>query len=164
MVLWRRKWLPTLVFLPGESHGQRSLAGYSPWGLKESDMSDWHLTFHARCMLSFWRNCQTDFQNGCIFFSHCHQQCMRVSIAPHSHQHLVNHLKFSHPVVIFACFDAQQFSYIMASLLFFLSFLVLLFMWLWEVLVVACRIFSCGLQTLSCGKWTLSFSMWDLVP
>ena len=28
---WRRKWQPTPVFLPGESHGQRSLAGYSPW-------------------------------------------------------------------------------------------------------------------------------------
>ena len=28
------------VFLPRESHGQRSLAGYSPWGLKESDMAD----------------------------------------------------------------------------------------------------------------------------
>ena len=27
---WRRAWQPTLVFLPGESHGQRSLAGYSP--------------------------------------------------------------------------------------------------------------------------------------
>ena len=34
---WRRKWWPTSVFLPGESHGQRSLAGYSPWGHKESD-------------------------------------------------------------------------------------------------------------------------------
>ena len=31
---WRRKWQPTPVFLPGESHGQRSLAGYSPWGHK----------------------------------------------------------------------------------------------------------------------------------
>ena len=29
---WRRAWQPTPVFLPGESHGQRSLAGYSPWG------------------------------------------------------------------------------------------------------------------------------------
>ena len=28
---------PTPVFLPGESHGQRNLAGYSPWGHKESD-------------------------------------------------------------------------------------------------------------------------------
>ena len=34
---WRREWLPTLVFLPGESHGQRSLVGYSPWGHKELD-------------------------------------------------------------------------------------------------------------------------------
>ena len=35
---WRRKWQPTPVFLPGESHGQRSLACYSPWGSKEWDM------------------------------------------------------------------------------------------------------------------------------
>ena len=37
---WRRKWLPTPVFLPGESYGQRSLAGYSPWGCKESDTTE----------------------------------------------------------------------------------------------------------------------------
>jgi len=33
--LWSRKWQATPVFLPGESHGQRRLAGYSPWGHKE---------------------------------------------------------------------------------------------------------------------------------
>ena len=37
---WRRAWQPTLVFLPGESHGQRSLASCSPWGCKESDMTE----------------------------------------------------------------------------------------------------------------------------
>ena len=37
---WRRKWQPTPVFLPGESHGQRSLLGYSPRGHKESDMTE----------------------------------------------------------------------------------------------------------------------------
>ena len=36
---WRRKWQPTPVFLPGKSHGQKSLAGYGPWGHKESDMT-----------------------------------------------------------------------------------------------------------------------------
>ena len=36
---WRRKWQSTPVFLPGEFHGQRSLAGYSPWGHTESDMT-----------------------------------------------------------------------------------------------------------------------------
>ena len=35
-----RKWQPTPVFLPGESHGQRSLEGYSPWGRKESDTTE----------------------------------------------------------------------------------------------------------------------------
>ena len=37
---WRRKWQPTPLFLPGESHGQRSLAGYSPWGHKEQDTTE----------------------------------------------------------------------------------------------------------------------------
>ena len=37
---WRREWLPTPGFLPGELHGQRSLAGYRPWGPKESDMTE----------------------------------------------------------------------------------------------------------------------------
>ena len=42
---WRRKWQPTPVFLPGESHGQRSLAGHGPWDLRESDMTE--VTKHA---------------------------------------------------------------------------------------------------------------------
>ena len=37
---WRKAWQPTAIFLPGESHGQRSLAGYSPWGRKESDTTE----------------------------------------------------------------------------------------------------------------------------
>ena len=45
--LWRRKWQPTPVFLPGESHGRRSLVGYSPWGRKESDTTErLHFHFH----------------------------------------------------------------------------------------------------------------------
>ena len=36
---WSRKWQPTLVFLPGKFHGQRSLEGCSPWGQKESHMT-----------------------------------------------------------------------------------------------------------------------------
>jgi len=37
---WRRAWQPTPVFLPGESHGQRRLAGDSPWRRKESDTTE----------------------------------------------------------------------------------------------------------------------------
>ena len=36
---WRREWQPTPVFLPGEVHGQMSLAGYSPWCRKNLDMT-----------------------------------------------------------------------------------------------------------------------------
>ena len=34
-----KKWQPTPVFLPGKSHGQRSLGAYGPWGCKELDMT-----------------------------------------------------------------------------------------------------------------------------
>ena len=37
---WWREWQPTPVFLPGKSHGQRSLVGYSPWDRKESDTTE----------------------------------------------------------------------------------------------------------------------------
>ena len=37
---WSRQWQPTSIFLPEESHGQRSLVGYSPWGHKESDLTE----------------------------------------------------------------------------------------------------------------------------
>ena len=37
---WRRKWQPTPVFLPEKFHGHRILLGYSPWGCKESDMTE----------------------------------------------------------------------------------------------------------------------------
>ena len=39
-ISWRRKWLPTPIFLPKEFHGQRSLVGYSPWDLKELDTTE----------------------------------------------------------------------------------------------------------------------------
>ena len=37
----RRAWQPTPAFLPGKSHGQRSLEGYSPWGRKDLDKTEW---------------------------------------------------------------------------------------------------------------------------
>ena len=49
---WRRKGQPTPVFLPGKSHGQRSLEGYSPWGRKESDPTE-----HAQAELLFMIFC-----------------------------------------------------------------------------------------------------------
>ena len=47
---WRRAWLPTPVFLPGESPGRRSLVGYSPRDHKESDTTE-QLSMHANHFL-----------------------------------------------------------------------------------------------------------------
>ena len=61
---WRRKWQPTPVFWPGESHGWRNLVGYSPWGCKDSDTTEWlHVLFlsvlqspqmHVRIVPTLW--------------------------------------------------------------------------------------------------------------
>ena len=48
---WRRKWQPTPVFLPGKSHGQRNLKGYSPWSHKELDTIE-HAHTHIYVPLS----------------------------------------------------------------------------------------------------------------
>ena len=53
--LWRRKWQPTPVLLPGKSHGRRSLVGCSPWDCKESDTTE-RLHF-----LSFFHSVKTLF-------------------------------------------------------------------------------------------------------
>ena len=54
---WRRKWQPSPVFLPGESHGQRSLAGYSPQGHKSwTRLSNWTTTTAYTPKIGFpWR-------------------------------------------------------------------------------------------------------------
>ena len=55
---WRRIWQSTPVLLPGKSDGWRSIVGYSPWGLKESDMTE-RLHF-----LSFFQICRRHHPNG----------------------------------------------------------------------------------------------------
>ena len=61
---WRRKWQATLVFLPGKFHGQRSLAGCSPRGLKELDT-----TKHA-CLNSLGSSEALPYE-ACKFSSLC---------------------------------------------------------------------------------------------
>ena len=49
---WRREWQPTPVFLPGESNGRRKLAGYSLWGHKKSDTTEWLTVSLSACSLT----------------------------------------------------------------------------------------------------------------
>ena len=49
--VWRRKWQPSPVLLPGKSHGRRSLVSYSPWGREESDRTErLHFHFSLSCI------------------------------------------------------------------------------------------------------------------
>ena len=52
--IWRRAWQPTPVFLPAKPRGQRSLAGYSPWGRKELDTTEWLSTAQSNSVTSNW--------------------------------------------------------------------------------------------------------------
>ena len=45
---WRRAWQSTSGFLPGKFHGQRSLAGRSPWSCKQSDWTEATYCFHLK--------------------------------------------------------------------------------------------------------------------
>ena len=57
---WRQAWQPIPVFFPGESHGQRSLVGYSPWVRKELDTTE--VTYHAStryCPQRWWTGQRT---------------------------------------------------------------------------------------------------------
>ena len=57
---WSGKWQPTPVFLPGESHEQRSLVGYNPWGHRESDMTE-----ESLCSFTFDLNNIHVSKNNC---------------------------------------------------------------------------------------------------
>ena len=52
-ILWRREWQPTPVFLPEKFHGQKSPVDYSPWGRKESGMTErlTHTHTHTHTLL-----------------------------------------------------------------------------------------------------------------
>ena len=85
-ITWRRKWQPTPVLVPGKSHGPRSLVGYSPWGHKDLDISEWlhflsswwfrksqfpyshwwicHLLFPASLLMTFGTECLREWGSG----------------------------------------------------------------------------------------------------
>jgi len=68
---WGRKWQPTPVFLPGKSHGQRSMVDYSPWGCKESDMTDHtHTHTHTHTYIHIYTDTHPEFRRLGIFIFH----------------------------------------------------------------------------------------------
>ena len=73
-ILWRRKWQLTPVFLPGESHGRRSLVGYSPRGHKRSDMTE-RLQFQFQFQTMVGGNEDNGDLLQKVPCTHCYTQC-----------------------------------------------------------------------------------------
>ena len=67
-VSWRKEWLSTWVFLPGEFHRERSLEGYSPWGVIGSDMTKWlHLRPPSCCLHDSMSKCNCSLEGHPAF-------------------------------------------------------------------------------------------------
>ena len=80
-VPWRRGWQPTPVFLPGKSHGQGRLAGYSKWGLQKSQ------TWLQDNMSTFINICSTD--SGLpVTCSTCHWELAKAVCSERLEEHL----------------------------------------------------------------------------
>ena len=81
---WRREWLPTPVFLPRESHGQGSLAGYSPWSCKESYMTEWLSLFtYIYSILTIFKWCTLHPVALSTFIMECNHH-LEKAMTPHS--------------------------------------------------------------------------------
>ena len=63
-ILWKRKWQPTPIFLPGEFHGQKSLAGYNQWDRKELDTTEWLSTSTSSLLSKGSPCCPRDSQES----------------------------------------------------------------------------------------------------
>ena len=78
---WRREWQSTPVFLLEKSHGLRSLAGYTPWSLKESDLTEWlsqsHIHIHGCKRSSFMLSL-----NSSPFLRTSHSSSARIKLRP----------------------------------------------------------------------------------
>ena len=97
---WRRKMQTTSVFLPGKSHGRRSLAVYSPWGRKKSDMTE-RLHFHSAYKL----NKQSDnIHPWCAPFPILNQPVLSKTIWTIFHQHFLTSC-LCYSLVILATFQ-----------------------------------------------------------
>ena len=91
MIPWRRARQPAPVFLPGESHGQKSLAGDSPWGHKESDTAERLNTAAARVFMRVYI-----FFSG--IFSEGQTSCS--SILKYSHVSFIRTRTFSYVIIV----------------------------------------------------------------
>ena len=84
--IYGRKWQSTPVLLPGKSHGQRSLVGYSLWGHKESDTTEWLHSLSLMYGCEIWTIKKAEHQRIDAFQLWCWRRLLRVSLISRSNQ------------------------------------------------------------------------------
>ena len=93
---WRRKWQPTLVFLPGEFRGQKSLVGYRLWGHKQSDTTEWLTHTLWKPVWKFLRNYKQNY--------HMTQPLLNMLLKPQN----TNSKRYMHPIFKAALFTIAK--------------------------------------------------------
>ena len=79
--IWRRKWQPTPVLLPGKSHGRRSLVGHSLWGRKELDTTErLHFTFSDIYIYSYSCFLLVSICMECLFYPLTFSLCISLKL------------------------------------------------------------------------------------
>ena len=144
---WRREWLPTVVFLPGECHGQRRLVGYGPWGHRvRHDWETKHECTHAYSLVYMHQ----------VFFIHLlvsgHLGCFGVmDITNSTAMNIEVYVSFW--IMVFSRYRPRR--EIAGSYGSSLFTYLLIYFWLYWVFTAAGAFSSCGEQGLhsSCGTW-----------
>ena len=106
---WRRAWQPTPVFLPGKSHGQRSLAGYSPWGCKR--VGHGLATKQQHALL----------KRGCYVLYSAKDATHMASVMPYRLFDVVNRVRVMTPI---SCCDVTCIVYMLPYILDVVSYIV----------------------------------------
>ena len=94
---WRRKWQRTPVLLPGESHGQRSLVGYSPWGRKEPDTTERLHFMGFPAVMQRYESCtikKVEYQRIDAFELWCWRRLLTVPCKSRSNQSVLKEIRW----------------------------------------------------------------------
>ena len=97
---WRRQWHPTPALLPGKSHGQRSLIGCSPWGRKDSDMTE-RLHFHFQELYSAHMGLRASLP------SHTRTLCTHTQTHTQACPNTYTHIRLKHMKSLFLQVETQ---------------------------------------------------------
>ena len=102
-ITWRRKWQPTPVFFPGQSHGQRSLVGYGSWGHKESDTTE-HMCTHTHTHTHTCAHTHTHVCTQRHMCAHMHTHtCVHTCVCVHIHTRVHAHRDTRTRVCVHTC-------------------------------------------------------------